>query len=259
MATALQINGVDATTLGLTLAEAPGWLDAPPRDVPTTQVIGRPGLKALAAPIEGPRQITLVSTTRSATSTLTRTQIDAIKLALMADTVSLIFADHGDRYVATRLKSFTVKMLQGAQGPFVQEALGVEAVLIAHDPYSYDNAVTTIASAASMALGTAPSRPVITITATGTNAGPVAVVLRTNDNVIVGTLTITVGLVITDVLVIDMDAKTIKKNGVSIIGNTLVGDFWLADPLLHIQAGVGPKVDAVTNATVSVAFRKTWR
>lgn len=259
MPAALQINSVDATTLGLTLAEAPGWLDLPPREIPTATAIGRAGAKALADPIEGPRQLTLSGTVRALTVAAARTQIDNIKLALLANPLSLIFADHSDRHTFGALKSFTTRTLQGAAGPFVQENLSVEATIAALDPYSYDNALTTIASAVSMALGTAPSRPVITITATGTNAGPIAVVLRTADNVIVGTLTITVGVVVSDVLVIDMDAKTIKKNGASIIGNTLAGDFWLADPLLHIQAGVGPKVDAVTNATVSVAFRRTWR
>lgn len=141
MTVALQINGIDASTLGLTLAEAPGWLDMPPRDIPTAPIIGRGGLKALADPVEGARQITLTSTSRSATATLTRTQIDSIKLALSANPLSLIFSDHSDRHVYAYLKSFTVRMLQGASGPFVQEALGVDVVLSALDPLSYDNAL----------------------------------------------------------------------------------------------------------------------
>lgn len=140
----LTINGVDAESLGLTLAEAPGWLDMPPRDIPTSPVIGRPGVKALADPVEGPRSITLTSTSRSATSILTRTQIDNIKLALAAAPLSIVFSDHSDRHVTAYLKSFTVRMLQGASGPFVQEALGVDCVLAALDPLSYDNALAGV-------------------------------------------------------------------------------------------------------------------
>lgn len=253
---ALLINNVDATTLGFVLTEAPSWLDLPPQMTPSQPVIGKQGTTVTAAPIEGMRRITLRGLVTSASVAQTRTNIDNLKLALLAPLVQLTFQDTSTRYIIAGLDGFTVVW----SGPaMLDRRVRVEIQMSAFDPYFYDIATTTVASAATMALGTGLVRPTITITATGANAGPILVILRKNDNTIVGTLTINVALATSDVLVVDMNARTVKKNGASILNLITAGDFWVADPATHIQAGVGPKVDAVTNATVSVAYQKSWR
>lgn len=254
---ALLINTLDANaTYGFVLTEAPSWLDLPPQTTPSQPVMGQQGSIVTAAPIEASRKLMLSGFVTSPSVAATRANIDALKLALMASLVTLTFQDNATRYITVGLDALTVAW----SGPsLIERRVRVSIQMTAFDPYYYDINATTIAAAATMALGTGLVRPTITVTATGANVGPIAIVLRKNDNTLVGSLSITVGLVIADVLIVDMNARTIKKNGVSIIGNALVGDFWAADPANHIQAGVGPKVDAVTNATVSVAYNKSWR
>lgn len=259
MTAALLINGVDASTLGLTLAEAPGWLDMPPRDVPTSPIIGRGGLKPLADPVEGARQISLTSTTRSATATLTRTQIDNIKLALLANPLSLVFADHSDRHVYATLKSFGVRALQGASGPFVQEALSVEAVLTAFDPLSYDNALTTITlngSVNRLSLGTGVMRPLLTIS--GASVNPIFTLLN-KAGVTLASLSLTLATAGGDTLLVDMDSKTIRKNGVSVLSAISAGDFFSVDPA--DQANFGTPFPYITSSSGSgtTAYYRTWR
>lgn len=131
----LTINGVDSESLGLTLAEAPGWLDIPQREIPTAPVIGRGGATALADPIDQPRKVTLTGSIRSATPSATRSKIDSIKLALLASSLELVFSDNPLRRLFAKLTAFTVKSVSGA---FAQESLSVDATLTALDPYSYD-------------------------------------------------------------------------------------------------------------------------
>lgn len=253
---ALLINNVDATTLGFVLTDAASWLDLPPQTTPSQPVLGRQGSTVIAAPIEAPRKIVLNGFVTSASVAQTRTNLDTLKLALMAPLVQLTFQDNSTRYITVGLDAFTVTF----SGPaLIDRRVRVSISMTAYDPYYYDITPTTVASAATMPLGTGYARPTITITATGANAGPILVILRKNDNTLVGTLTISTALATSDVLIVDMDARTVKKNGTSIIASISSGDFWAADPANHIQAGVGPKVDAVTNATVSVSYKKSWR
>lgn len=255
---ALVVNGVDIATLGLTIAEAPGWLDAPPRDIPTAPIIGRAGAKALSVPTEGPRQINLTGTIRGKTVVLARNTVDQIKLALLADELSLTFADHADRHVYAYLKTLTTRILQGAQGPFVQEALAIDITLQALNPLSYDNDLTSVGfgSANRLALGTGPVRPLITITGAATN--PV-ITLRNKTGVAMASMTLTVTDAGGDTLSIDMDSKTIKKNGVSALSSLTAGDFFSIDPLDQANyGGAGPYID-VSSGAGTVNYWRTWR
>jgi hypothetical protein len=115
-----------------------GWLDAPPRQTPNAPVIGRPGAKRLAPAAEATRRLTLRGLVRGATWSAARSNIDALKLALLADPCSLTFADHSDRYVNATLEGFTSQTPNGGPGAFVQEGLQIEATMTAYDPLSYD-------------------------------------------------------------------------------------------------------------------------
>jgi hypothetical protein len=136
--TGLLINGVDSETLGFTLAEAPGWLDAPARQTATANVAGRPGVTQLADPVEQPRRMTLRGTLRASSWQLARSRLDTLKLAFMAKPLKLTFADNPTRYVVATLDSFPATVPQGAIGAFVQENLQLDIALTANDPLSYD-------------------------------------------------------------------------------------------------------------------------
>jgi phage-related protein len=252
----LLINGVDAETLGFTLAESPGWLDAPPREFPTAPVSGRPGATALANPTEGVRQVTLTGTVRASTVASGRSKVDALKLALLANPLALTFADNSTRRVYARLKSFATQMVQGAQGPFAQENLAVTAVLTALDPLSYDIAQSTIAIGTRLPLGTGPIRPIVTIS--GASVNPIISLFNTA-GVVVASITITITTILGDTLVVDMDAKTVKKNGVSSIASVTAGDFFSIEPADQVNfGGAGPWV-GTTSGAGDVRYYKSWR
>jgi hypothetical protein len=124
--------------------------------------LGRAGAKKLAPAAEQPRKLTLRGTMRAATAAATRANIDALKLALLADPLKLTFADHNDRYVQATLESFTAPLIVG---PFVQENLQIEAGLTSYDPLTYDS-LTECSDGTwlghSAVAGTGPGRPVVT-------------------------------------------------------------------------------------------------
>jgi hypothetical protein len=254
---ALLINGADAKAIyGFSLVEAPAWSDLPPQNIPTQPVIGRQGSVVTAAPIEGSDQITLRGVVTSTSVAATRTLIDNLKLALMASLVQLTFEDYATRYVTVALLNFTVQW----QGPaLIERKLRVEIRLLCVDPYSYDITPTSVAAATAMPLGTGYTRPTITLTATGAVSAPNTLNFRNNDGTFISSMVINVALATSDVLIVDNDARTVKKNGASALNLITSGDFFTADPANHYVAGVGPKFDAVTNATMAVAYKKSWR
>ncbi len=256
MAIALLINGVDSETLGYTLAEAPGWLDAPKRQTPSAAVSGTAGEKALGSPIEASRVVTLTGTVRAATAALARGKVDSLKLALLASPLALTFADNSTRRVYGVLEGFTVGSLAGA---FVQEGLKVDATVRALDPYSYDISLTTVAGFGSgnrLPLGTGPIRPIVTISGASTN--PV-LTLRNSAGAAMGSLTLTITTIVGDTLVIDMGLKTVKKNGVSSLSAITAGDFFTIDPTDQTNyGGSGPYID-VSSGAGSIAYSKSWR
>lgn len=131
------INNLDAkVTYGFTLDSAPGWMDTPNRDTPTARVLRRGGARVLDNPRDGTRQLTLRGTITGTSADDARNKADAMKLALSVNTgAQLTFEDEPGRYVTARCQSFRVP----PYGPsLIQRKLSVEAVLTAHDPYSYD-------------------------------------------------------------------------------------------------------------------------
>lgn len=251
---ALLINGVSAESLGLTVAEAPGWMDMPARDVATAQILGRPGLKALTDPSEGARRISLTGTVIAATAALLRPKVDALKMALLASPLTLVFGDNATRQVTAVLTAFTTKSVP--QGAFVQEGLNVEAVLSALDPFAYDLAQTVVAFGDRMPLGTGIVRPVITITGASTNH---ATTLFNRSNVAIASLSLSLVTLVGDTLIIDMDKKTVKKNGVSVIGSIVAGDFFEIDPTDQANfGGVGPFL-ATSSGDGPISYYRSWR
>jgi phage-related protein len=107
-----------------------------------------------------------------------------------------------------------------------------------------------------MPLGTGPVRPLVRIT--GASLNPV-ITLYNKAGVAVGSITLTVTTIAGDVLEVDMDAKTVKKNGVSSLSSISAGDFFSIDPADQTNFGApGPRIDSSSGA-VTTEYRRTWR
>jgi hypothetical protein len=183
---ALLINGVDAVSLGFVLTEAPSWLDLPPRNTPSQPVLNKQGSVVTAAPVEAMRRLTLRGFVTSASVAQTRTNIDNLKLALLAPLVQLIFQDNSTRYITVGLDNFSVMW----SGPaMLDRRVRVDIQMSTFDPYYYDSTVTNIAGGNSWPLGTGITRPVITITGASTN--PVITLLN-KSGVVMGTIGLTI-------------------------------------------------------------------
>lgn len=255
---------IDIATYGFTLSEAPGWLDLPPRQTPSAPIIGRPGAKELTVAQEGPRKLTLRGTVRGATAAVARANVDALKLALLAKPLSLSFADNPDRHVFVSLEGFTSQPLPNALGGFVQENLQIEATLVAYDPLSYDNSLTVVlmpagSSTPFLVPGTGPIRPLVRIS--GASLNPVLLVLGTNGYGIgspIGSIGLTITTAGADTLEIDMDAKTVRKNGVSALASITAGDFITIEPNDPLVRPLGAFMGANSGGG-SVRYRRSWR
>lgn len=255
------INGVDArVTYGFALDSAPGWLDTPPRQTPSAQILKRGGARALDNPRDQPRGLVLRGTIIGTSVQDARDKSDALKLALSKNTgAQLTFDDLLTRYVIARCESFKVP----PYGPsMIQSKLTVEATLTAHDPFSYSTGNTgpiTLDGTATVhqAIGTATSRPIITLTGAQTN--PVLIMWDATSAVVLGTMSLTVTMIAGDTLVIDCDAKTIKLNGANRLDILTTGDFFVFDPLVDTSPAIQYASGGAGAGTGTFTWRKAWR
>jgi predicted phage tail component-like protein len=106
-----------------------------------------------------------------------------------------------------------------------------------------------------MPLGTGITRPVVRIDGAAVN--PV-IALVGADGTTIATMNLTVTTVAGDVLLIDMDSRTITLNGVNRIDILTSGDFFSIDPADANFSGNGPSIGTSSGA-LSVIYRRAWR
>jgi phage-related protein len=261
-ATPMLVNGTDLGTLGFVLTAAPGWRDAPPRSTPSVVRPGRAGAYRSAATQENARKVTLQGVVRGASAALARATIDAIRALLIAtQPATLTFPDDATRFVSGYLDQFVTDIGNGPS--MIATALGARLDFSLLDPYAYDVTPQTLVNGARAPLGTAPSFPVFTITGAAINP---SLALYRYDGTILATMGLTLTCVAGDVLVIDMDRKTIMKNGVSVLSALTTGDFIVMDPALAqnglgVSAGDQPYLLGATGSTGtgSYTYRRAWR
>jgi hypothetical protein len=257
LVTGITVNGLDlSVTYGVVVSDVQGWAGLTELNFPTLAIPGVPGETIIGPPVERPRRVSLKGWIIGTSAADARAKLDALHLALVPGlSVQLSTQDYSTRALTARVVDVGIN---GSGPVFLQRKIPVNLDFICHDPYWYDTAAQNIAAATAMPLGSAPNYPVITLTASGAVAS-VTLNYRKNDNSLISSLSIGTALVSTDVLVVDNLNKTIKKNGVSVIGTITSGDFFIADPNLHVQAGVGPHFDAIANTTMAIAYNKAWR
>lgn len=253
------LNGSDmGTAYGFRASRPAGWADAPPRTIQTTPLLNRAGATALQRPQEQPRKLTIAGSIIGSSVSDRLAKADALKAALSsASGVQLVFPDMPNRYLTVFLDTFTVNATVGAV--FAERTVFVDIGLTAYDPYFYDSTLTTVASGASIALGTAPSRPVITVAGASSFSLNFYIVDTPAGNDL-RDLALTGSTIAGDTLVIDCDAMTITKNGVNALASLVGGDFFVLDPALAIfQASPAPRFYANGNTNATMTYRKAWR
>lgn len=186
-----------------------------------------------------------------------RDKADALKRDLSRLTgAQVTFDDLLTRYVIARCEAFSVLPF----GPsMIQSKLTVQATLTAHDPFSYDISLSTVAgNTQPLPLGTGPSRPIITLT--GAVVNPL-ISFKDNTGAIVGSMQLTVTAIAGDVIIIDCDAKTIKLNGVLRLDTLTAGDFFTFDPADPKYQTPYPSITIAPapGTSISSSYRKAWR
>jgi phage-related protein len=258
----LMINNTNARTLGFVLESASGWLDVPSRTRATVVRPARAGAYPSAATQEGPRKLSLAGTVMGSTADEVRANIDALRALLLSVQPAVIsFPDSPLRYVSAYLDQYVTEI--GAGPSMIAKALRARIDLSLLEPYAYDIDAQAIPVAAGInraPLGTAPSFPVITIAGAAVN--PVLSLYR-YDGTLLGTLGLALTTVAGDSLVIDMDRKTITKNGASVLAALASGDFFALDPV-QAQLGLGSAAGFQGYVTVSsgagtMSYRRAWR
>lgn len=260
----LTLNGKDArATFGLILAETPGWLDAVPTRYPTTAIPGRPGVVALAGAEDGPRKLTLRGVVQGTSASDCRAKLDKLDAALRAKAVTLSFADLPTRQYTAQLDGIVV---DPAAAALIADTLPVTISLTCLDPYAYDVAKTSLATATNnaafaMAQGTGVVRPVFTINGPATNP---TLTFKDATATVFGSMGFTVTLIAGDKLVIDCAAMTVRLNGVNRLDTLTSGDFIAIDGAIHADF-LAPNWPTVTPAglgaggLLQIDYYKAWR
>lgn len=264
-ATGVLVNGTDlGTQFGFAVEKPAEWGSAPVQQWPAGRLYGLDYQTVLAAePLIEPRELQLEGTVVGTSHADLITKLDGLKRFLASGSLQLSTNHDTTRYYDVRLVRATAVMFTPA---FLATAARVTVVLIAHDPCAKATSTTTVnftSTAQACALGTAISRPVITITGPATNP---LLTLADASGATRETLGFTLTLGGSDALVIDTERKTARKTISSVTSNA-IGDittntaltFLALDPRDGDQlAGTWPSLK-VSSGTGAAVYRKRYR
>lgn len=261
------VNGVNPNTYGLKVSGVPGWETSPSLDFSTQQVPGRAGTILLRPqPQIGQRRLSVEAVVSGSSNADLLTKLDQLKALLSAPALVVVMDNRPTRQITCRLEG-SISVDPG-EASMIQRKLPVTFVLVADDPWWYDIALATVASidsvgvGSSIAVGTAPVWPVVTVTYITGAAASCTIELYNSAGVLKGSITLTHGFVNTNVLVIDMKNKTVKLNGVNHLDYITAGDFFALDAAQHgnYLTAAFPSVRLVSaNSTADVTYYKAWR
>lgn len=259
------VNGTDlGTQFGFVLERPAEWASAPVQQWAAGRLYGLDYQTVLAGdPLVEPREITLEGTVIGTSPADLVTKLDGLKRFVANGTLQLVTNHDTARYHDVRLVRAPVVVFTPA---FVASAARVTIALIAHDPCALATSQTTVnftATAQACALGSAISRPLLTITGPATNP---LLTLADASGATRETLGFTLSLGSGDTLVIDTQRKTARKTISSVAANAM-GDittntartFLALDPRDGDQlAGTWPSLK-VSSGTGAAVYRKRYR
>jgi hypothetical protein len=249
----VRIDGVDLSTLGLITADVPELRDGVERDYPLGKVPGRGAVHLSRRGQPRERRITVVGAIAAADHATVLTAMDSLKRRVGAREVQIVVADALTRYFTGRPESIRLPTIAPTLS---QRMVHVRWTWVCTDPLAYDTTPQSVAfgAATQMPLGSAPSRPVLTLSVP---AGDVAVIYRDSGGTERGRIELV------DVsgaeLVIDCDDQVITfddESGAELLSG---GDFLELDPLDGAEGGPYPTLEVVGTVTAAVAvYRRAW-
>lgn len=248
-------NDVAASAYGLVVGAVTGWLDSPVVSVPTAVIPGRAGATVSGTAREQTRAIGMTGYVRGTSPSDVRAKYELLKVATRTGTVKLAMPDGRARHIYAVRDSI---MAPSVAGQFVQKDLPVDMKFTAFDPFFYDDAISSVVAPAVLPMGTAPVRPVLTMT--GTTVTTPIFTLRDYAGAIVAQMTFaSLALVPADTLIVDCALKTVRKNGVNVLSFLSAGDFFKIDPAVHASFSASSWPYITVNATgLTTSFRRAW-
>lgn len=264
LSTAVSLDDVEtAAAFGFYVEHPDGW-DAPPaRAADTVKLPGRAGARRIGAGgagADGARTLTLRGAILAGDAETMRTRRDALLAAIAPAVVRVrcaepLAAGLPGRELFAEVESVTFPAPPNAGHLVAAHALGVEIVFTCPDPYKYDvedTEVTLSTGGTALPLGTAPVRPVVTMTGGGTLALKHGVTGAT-----VATLAVTGG----GTIVVDFDALTVTSGGVSIIDTALAdaAQFFAIDPAACANYALAQWPLLACTVSATAVYRRAWR
>ena len=231
--TVVTMDGVDLESLGYQIRKIPGMRSRPATSTPNQALAYRIGSILTGRRVVQPRELEIQGSVVGTSASDLHSKIESLQYRLSGTTITIIIQDKSTKQLICYVQTVEVAH---AEPELLTRVAAVNIKLIALDPLWQETTNTTVnftTSNVACALGTAPVRPVITITAAGSINNPV-ITYRNSSAATVRQMSFTIAMVAGNVLTIDCDAQTITKtiSGVTTdASDTLTGgDFIILDP-----------------------------
>lgn len=262
--TAVTIDDIDLSTLGLLTANIPELRDGVDTDFPTGRVPGRAGVVHLSRkgqPRE--RRITVEGTIISTTHALVLEALDDLKYRCSRRESEIIFGDQDARYFTGILESAKNPVVTPMQA---QTKIGFRYTFLCADPYAYSTSTVTLNIGTSgqqkeiTGLGTAPSLPTFTVDG---DLDTLNLIYLSSTGVEQGRMEFEAddGYGWNGELVVDCANQIITLDDADASDLLAGGDFLAFDPIDGTST-IGPRIRAQwagsTPSTVSVTYRPAY-
>lgn len=256
----LYLDDYDTALLGVIVEKVSGVSDTPAVTPRTRERYGRAGVIEVAAfPQVAARTITVSGSIGAASVAALETALDTFKAKLVPTTVRARFVNNATREWTVRPLELAVTPFPGPQFLHVYRAFTLR--LLALDPYGYDLSDTVVGSIGNtdtaVAVGTAPSRPVLRCTGPATNP---LWTYKNQAGTTIQTLQLTITVAGGDWVEVDCANCTIRKSVSSVITDAIAtltgGDFIALDP--RDKTTTSPTL-RVSVGTGQATYRKAWR
>lgn len=209
MRSGVGVTEEDLGRFGFAVSQPDGFLNHVVQRFPMGQVLGEEGQMFLAdTPLSEVREIVLRGTMVANSKADLITKVDALKRWLASGDLEVSTDHDPTRHHRGRLGGAPIVAYDPA---FVNRFASVAVTIVCADPFAYGNDTTSvvITSDTACALGTAISRPVITVTGIHTD---LTLALKDADGGTLETMIFDLALPgATDKLVIDTARKTVRK------------------------------------------------
>lgn len=258
MPDSILVNGYDLAGLGFHAPQIDSHLAAPGRSYAISEIPERDDALLLS---EGgtpqARRIQVNGWLQAPDRATLRLYADRFKGRLRGGALEVIFPDEPGRFIRGRAEQVTLPPIPPV---FSQRAIYANFALVCPDPHYYDLTTQTVAigaGAAQIALGSAPVRPIITLTS---GTGPV-IIYRDAAGVARARMDFTGTSIGTGAsLVIDTHRMTIRTGAGVNMANALISPSrWIVLDPYHAAGPAGPwPTVEVTNGAGEIRYRRAW-